>query len=431
MGSDNRKKICMVAYTFYEFDNRVRRYAETLARRGDQVDVIALRSGPLQPKHHEINGVCIYGVQGRDYNEANKWSYAGRLLRFLVRSSLLLTRLQRANRYDVIHIHNMPDFLVYAAWYPKLTGSKLILDIHDMVPELFANKFQGKLNRYYVQLLKTIERQSAAFADHVIVSNDLWRDTLVKRSVADDKCTVFLNHIDVNIFYRHHRTRRDDKFIVLFPGSLQWHQGLDIAIEAFAEFKKKVPNAEFHLYGGAGGNQRAALIELSRVLGVGNDVRFFKGVALDGIPELMANADLGVVPKRADSFGNEAYSTKIMEFMSQGLPVVASRTKIDSYYFDEKTVHFFRSGDSSDMARAMVEVVQDERLRSTLVKRGYEYSEQNSWDRKKQAYLDLIDSLSRGNSHSGQALEAKRKQSGWDERTREREGRVTEAALKP
>ena len=64
---------------------------------------------------------------------------------FLVRSSAALTGLHKRNRYDVIHIHNMPDFLVFAAWYPKLTGAKLILDIHDVVPELFANKFRTKL----------------------------------------------------------------------------------------------------------------------------------------------------------------------------------------------------------------------------------------------------------------------------------------------
>src|SRR5581483_12028621 len=130
------RNICMLAYTFYEFDNRVRRYAETLASRGDQVDVIALRH-PSQPSIEVTNGVRVHRIQSRDYNESSKWTFAVRLLRFLVRSSSVLTKLHRAKRYDVIHIHNIPDFLVFAAWYPKLTDAKLILDIHDIVPELF------------------------------------------------------------------------------------------------------------------------------------------------------------------------------------------------------------------------------------------------------------------------------------------------------
>jgi len=132
---NTRKKICMVAYTAYEGDNRVRRYAETLAKRGDQVDVIAISVAEFGVPQTEINGVTVHRVQQREHNERSKWTYATRLLRFLLKSSTTVTRLHKRNQYDVIHIHNMPDFLVFAAWYPKLTGAKLILDIHDVVPE--------------------------------------------------------------------------------------------------------------------------------------------------------------------------------------------------------------------------------------------------------------------------------------------------------
>lgn len=388
------RRVCMLAYTFYEFDNRVRRYAETLAERGDQVDVIALSSPYFEDPVGQINGVRVYRIQSREYNETSEWSYAGRLFRFLLRSSIFLRRMDRNYHYDVVHVHNMPDFLVYAGWYPKQKGAKLILDVHDIVPELFANKFKTRLRGFYCSLLKRVEKASASFVDHVIVSNDLWRNTLVSRSVTAGKCSVFLNHVDLSIFYRHSRSRHDDRFIVLFPGSLQWHQGLDIGIKAFAVFKKEVPNAEFHIYSGGGENQKAELITLSRQLGLGDSVKFQGGVALDQIPQIIADADLGVVPKRADSFGNEAYSTKIMEFMSQGLPVIASRTKIDTFYFDDTAVQFFESGNHEDMARAMLEVYRSKELRARLVSRGLEYAEQNSWERRKEEYLTLIDNLS-------------------------------------
>jgi glycosyltransferase involved in cell wall biosynthesis len=391
---NTRKKICMVAYTPYEADNRVRRYAETLVKRGDKVDVIAISAEHLGPPETEINGVTVYRVQHREHNERGKWTYAWRLLRFLVSSSLALTRLHKRNRYDVVHIHNMPDFLVFAAWYPKLTGAKLILDIHDVVPELFASKFRTKFEPLYFAALKMVERLSANFVDHVIISNHLWYKTVVARSVAEERCSVLINHVDPEMFSRHARTRTDDKFIVLFPGSLQWHQGLDIAISAFAEVKRKVPQAEFHIYSGAGGDKKPSLRHLVQKLQLEESVKFHAGVPLDEMAGVIANADLGVVPKRADSFGNEAYSTKIMEFMSQGVPVVISRTKIDSFYFEEGDVHFFPSADSHAMAEAMLDVINDRKLRDSMVQRGYEYVERNGWTRKKKEYLDLIDSLS-------------------------------------
>jgi hypothetical protein len=83
-----------------------------------------------------------------------------------------------------------------------------------------------------------------------------------------------------------------------------------------------------------------------------------------------------------------------MEFMSQGVPVVVSRTKIDSFYFQEGDVHFFPSGDRQALANAILDVVNNAELRESLVRRGYEYAERHGWGRKKKEYLDLIDSLS-------------------------------------
>ena len=388
---NSRKKICMVAHSAYEVDNRIRRYAEALAKRGDQVDVIALAEGNAKLGTQVISGVNVFRVQYRDHNEKSKWTFFRNLLRFFLNSSAFLTRRHHVQRYDIIHVHNVPDFLVYTAWYPKLKGARIILDIHDIVPELFASKFSKEADSTYVRCLKQIEKSSAAFVDHVIISNHLWLDKLIARSVAKEKCSVYVNHVDPAIFYRRPRTRTDGKFIVIFPGSFHWHQGLDIAIEAFALLN--LPNSEFHLYGGAGGSEGLKLEEQVKRIGLSGKVKFFGGLSLDKIAEVIANADLGVVPKRADSFGNEAYSTKIMEFMSQGIPVVASRTRIESYYFNDSVVHFFKSGDPQSMADAMRRVIDDKDLRDSLIAAGYEYADRNSWDRKKNEYLQLVDSL--------------------------------------
>jgi glycosyltransferase involved in cell wall biosynthesis len=392
---NTRRRVCMVAYSGYETDGRVRRYAESLVRRGDLVDVITLDGLTNDKEISTLNGVTVYHVQRRDHSkESGHWSFTNGLLRFLYRSSVLLTRLHKRNRYDVIHIHNMPDFLVFAAWYPKLTGARLILDIHDIVPELFANKFKSRFKKFYVAVLKMVEKWSARFVDHVIVSNHLWVERLVKRSIRPNLCSVVVNLPDPAIFPRRQRTRKDGRYIVLFPGSFQWHQGLDIGIRAFAEFKTKVPTAEFHLYGSEDAKLTTPLRTLARELGVEDSV-IINGLApLDEIATIIANADMGVVPKRADSFGNEAYSTKIMEFMSQGIPVVVSQTKIDSYYFDNETVRFFPSGDYAAMAKAMCEVAQNPALQESLGRRGLEYVDRHGWERNKYEYFDLIDRLS-------------------------------------
>ena len=246
-------------------------------------------------------------------------------------------------RYDFVHVHNLPDFLVFAALLPKLTGARVILDIHDIVPEFYASKFHLKPDSFGVRMLKLTERASASFADHVIISNHLWHETFIARSVPGPKCTVFINYVNGKIFHPQDPVVRNGKTIILFPGGLQWHQGLDVAIRALPAVVERMPEVEFHIYGD--GNMKEELVFLARSLGLREKVRFFDPLPVKEIVKVMAGADLGVVPKRADSFGNEAYSTKIMEFMSVRVPVVVSSTKIDRYYFDDSMrVRFFESG---------------------------------------------------------------------------------------
>jgi glycosyltransferase involved in cell wall biosynthesis len=384
------KTICMLVYSFYESDNRVLRYAKALVERGDQVDVIALGDGTQTPAFEVIEGVNVHRIQRRLRNEKNKFAYLYRLLKFCAKSSFVLSRLHLKRRYNLVHVHNVPDFLVFSAWLPKLTGAKIILDIHDMLPEFFANKFCQPEGSLYVRLLKIIERFSARFANHVIVSNHLWSEKATARSMSREKCSVFINYVDLNLF-RSRRTRNDGRFIMLYHGGLQRHQGLDLAIRAFDKACRPNPGAEFHIYGG--GSMKPELKALIQELGLSDRVFLRESVPVREIADIVANADLGIVAKRADSFGNEAYSTKIMEFMAEGVPVIVSKTKVDSFYFNDSVVRFFESGNEDDLAKAMLDLMKNRELRERLVRNANEYVARNNWDTRKQKYLSLVDSL--------------------------------------
>src|SRR5664279_3971843 len=148
---------------------------------------------------------------------------------------------------------------------------------------------------------------------------------------------------------------------------------------------KKIPAAEFHIHGD--GNKKDELVALTRDLGLTDKVRFFDPRPVSEIAEVMSQADLGVVPKRADSFGNEAYSTKIMEFMSLGVPMVVSETKIDRYYFDDSVVRFFESGNPQALAAAILEVLQHDGLRQRLIANASAYAARSSWEVRSKDYL--------------------------------------------
>jgi glycosyltransferase involved in cell wall biosynthesis len=393
--SVEKKRICMVSHSHYESDNRILRYAEALADRGDEVEVVALKKNPSQSNEEYLGPIYIRRIQERlDKTQTKTLGYLFPLLRFCLVSSCWLLWRHTLRPFDVIHVHNVPDFLAFAAWFPRLTGAKVILDIHDIVPEFYGSKFQKGTGSVPVRALKLVERCSARFANHVIISNHLWFETFTARSAPREKCSVFINHVDPAVFYPRKRTRNDGKIIIIFPGGLQWHQGVDVAIKAFAEVTRACPETEFHIYGE--GSMKPSLIELAHDLNLEKKVLFFDPIPIRQIADVIANADVGVVPKRADSFGNEAYSTKIMEFMSQGLPVVLARTKIDQFYFDDSVVRFFESGNEKEMAQAILEVINNPDLRQELAEAGLSYVKKNGWQNRKKEYLDLIDLFATG-----------------------------------
>ena len=143
----------------------------------------------------------------------------------------------------------------------------------------------------------------------------------------------------------------------MYPGSLNHHQGLDLAVEAVALVRAEYPDVELEIWGE--GPEKAKLQQQVKDLGLEAYVRLHGPRPIREIAQVMANADLGVVPKRNDSFGGDAFSTKILEFMALGVPLVVADTRVDRFYFDDSLLRFFCAGDATDLARAILDVRKD------------------------------------------------------------------------
>lgn len=381
----------MVAYSFYETDNRVRRYAEALVKRGDQVDAIALRREGDKP-FEVLRGVNVYRIQKRVKDEKEPIRHLIRLLIFLMKSAWALTVRHLKAPYNTIHVHSVPDFEVFATIVPRLLGAKVILDIHDIIPEFYASKFQINEHSIVFRLLAFVEKLSAAYSNHVIISNDLWRDKITQRSVRPEKCTAIINYPDPSIFYPRPRSKNSNgQFVACYPGSLNWHQGVDLAISALALLRDKMPNFKLLIIGdGEQGRNIETMIKRQKLEG---RAAMQGPIPIEEVAEIMASIDLGVVPKRRNTFGDQAFSTKTMEFMAMGVPIVVARTQIDQYYFNDDLVQFFEPENIEDLAAKMLELACDSSRRNTLRENGMTFIRHNNWDTKKGEYLDLVDRL--------------------------------------
>jgi glycosyltransferase involved in cell wall biosynthesis len=386
--------IGMVTYSVYEQDSRVMRYAETLVEEGHQVEVISLKQND-KPLQQMVQGVRVLYIQRRNRNEKGCMGYVSKMIVFFTHAFLILSVRHLFKRYDLIHAHSIPDFAVFTAIIPRLTGAHVILDIHDLLPELFMSRFGSTWNSLCIRLLRLAEKASCFVSHHVIIANDIWREKLTQRSVLPSRCTTLLNYPDKRFYFDAEVTREVGRVpIALYPGTLSNHQGLDIALKAVALLSRRNVKVALHIYGE--GLEEQNLLSLRKELGIENEVQIHGMLALDSIVDVMRTATIGVVPKRAEGFGNEAFSTKTFEFLALGVPVAVSATAVDKRYFNDDVVEFFESGNPESMAAAMQRLLTDENLYQQRRANGLAFMELNHWDVKRQIYLGIIQKLTKG-----------------------------------
>ena len=274
-------------------------------------------------------------------------------------------------------------------------GTKIILDIHDIVPEFYMRKFAVSEKHLSIRFLKWIEKMSCRYADHVITVTELWRQRLIERSLKPEKCSVILNAPDTNIFNSRQKMKKrakEHRFTLGYHGNFTEPTGIDIVIKAVSIIKKRIPEIRFLIVGK--GREEGYLKELSRKLGLDKNIVFKKSVPVDCIPKIMSNVDVGIDPKRDGIYSGETLSVKAMEYLAMEMPLIISKTKISQLYFDDSMVVFFKPDDENDLAERIIELYRSYPSKSRQMNRNAKRFIQNySWGKYKNKYFELIDNL--------------------------------------
>jgi glycosyltransferase involved in cell wall biosynthesis len=204
-----------------------------------------------------------------------------------------------------------------------------------------------------------------------------------------------MNVPDPEIFHSEKSTiklRSDHKFILLYPGNLGEHFGVDTAIRAMGLLHDRYPDVVLWIVGT--GQEESKLIQLRNDLGLESSVLFSRRrFPIDKIPSVIQQADVGIVPKRGGLFSDEALSTKLLEFAMMGLPVIVSRTSASERYFDSRMVHYFEPDNEEDLARAIADLHGSSALRKRLAKNASRFTRMVNWEKYRQVYFDLLGSI--------------------------------------
>jgi glycosyltransferase involved in cell wall biosynthesis len=349
------KRVVAVVYSTYPSDPRPRRAAEALAREGASVEVVCLKETGDEPQHEIFNGVDITRIPLK-HRRGGKLSYMLQYGSFILLAGAILAGRTFKRRYDLVHVHNMPDILVFSALIPKLFGAKVILDLHDPMPELMMTIFGLRKESYPVQLLKKFEQWSIGFADAVLTTNEAFRKLFLTRGCPPQKISVVMNSPDEEIFrYRESSGQsfaaRDtsNPFVIMYHGSLIERHGLDLAVTALGKIRKTIPGAELRIYGRSTPFLERVMDSVRRSE-LADAVRYLGPVNLEQIPAAICRCDVGIIPNRRSEFTELNMPTRIFEYLSQGKPVIAPCAPGILDYFGAKELLLFELGSVDDLA---------------------------------------------------------------------------------
>lgn len=389
------KHVCMIAYTTYSLDARVRREAETVASiPGHAVTVLSLREQE-NPRILEKGGVLIKELNIAKYRGKSSSNYIFSYVKFTFLAFLECTRLLARKTLDVVHVHNMPNFLVFAGLIPLFSGKPIILDIHDTMVETYAAKFADRPRKLLEWGLRIEEAICCRMVHHIVCVNDIQKAALVRRNIPEEKIVVAMNVPDPKIFDHNRsikaRPNEDGKFRMIYHGTVTKRVGVDQAIRVISKLDGKIPGLEFHIVGE--GDDLEEFRELSKSLGVENKVHFRRRVPLEGLVPILGDMDLGIIPNGRNVATELMLPVKMLECIALGIPVVAPRLMTITHYFTEDMIFYFDPDDVGSMAEAVLEASVSVEARLKKARAALCFLELHGWESHKSDFIEMYQGL--------------------------------------
>ena len=350
--------IVHLAHTTFPEDPRPRREALIAAETGARVVIIVTGGGRDARRVSRYGKVRVVRLKGRR-QRGSVGNYLLEYLDFLVKARALINRDERFRRATVFHVHTLPDFLVAATRKARRAGARVILDLHEIFPEFTRSKFGGWKGAIGEKIARRLERWSRRQADVLLTVNHAVAEQLAGRPArAGERILVVHNFADPGEFgapgLTEGRSRRPIRLV--YHGTLTPLYGLDLAIEGIALARSLGIEAEFDVFGdGPAQAELQGQIDKHRL---GAYVRLKGSVPHQELKRLLPQYDAGLVPTRLDGMTRFSLSTKLLEYIHLGLPVIVPAIPTYLRYFPDDNAWYFEPNQPRAIAEAIAGFAQ-------------------------------------------------------------------------
>lgn len=362
------------------------RMAAAAINAGFDVDVISLRRSE-ESREESVDGVTVLRTPVEHKRGAEFCGVLYEYLAFTVLATLMLSRRMFQRRYDVVHVHNPPDFLVVAGLIPKLLGARLVFDVHDLASDMFTMRFGTRRGAGLVQLLlRLVQRFAIRTADVVITVHEPYRKELLRAAPRAD-IRVVMNSLDERLLPP--TARRPRGFMIAYHGTVTPSYGVHLIVGAMAKIGDRASDARLEIFGE--GDALDEVLELARSHGIADRVNA-TGRYLPHADVLAAirSASVGVIPNMPTRLNRFALSSKLFEYVAMRIPVVVADLPTLRAHFSDHEVRFFRAGDEHALAEALLDIYRDPIAAEKRARLAQIRYEEYRWAQQASRYIELL-----------------------------------------
>jgi len=377
-------------------DRRVWSECQTLVQGGHQVSTLSPRDEG-QSAHRTLEGVRIHTYRP-PRPRSGVVGYIAEFLYCWLRTAALSLLVAREEGFDVLQACNPPDtYWLLGRLYRLIAGKRFVYDQHDLCPEVYEARF-GKRGVLYRGLL-LLERATYASADHVISTNESYREIAMTRGgLPRERTSIVISAPNPDRMRREEPNvplRHGKRFLVCYLGIMGPQDGVDRLLGAIDHYVHVLGREDTH-FGLLGfGDCLEEYQAQCRQLGLSDYVTFTGKVGPVEISEWLSTADLGVTPDPKCDFNDKSTMNKTLEYMAYELPVVGFDLIENRRSAGDAGLHVAENDDAA-LAAAIVELLDDPDRRVWMGTVGRKRIEDSlRWSAQEPAYLDVFRSLQR------------------------------------
>ncbi|MFI5250972.1 MAG: glycosyltransferase family 4 protein [Bacteroidota bacterium] len=384
-----KKRICMVRHGYLPQDPRVRKEALALVEAGHEVVIVCSRDAGECSKESwkdiEIHRLSIQHIRKGIFR------YLYEYTAFFLLAFFKVTRLHHKKKFQVIQVNTMPDFLVFVGLIPRIDGAKIIIDMHELMPEFFASKFHFSSSKIIIDIIRIVEKISMKFADEIIAPSELRKKLIVSRPVNPEKITVVYNSPDEEVFdYKrvNHPSDTEEIIDIIAHGTIIKLYGFQVLIKALPHVITRYPALKVAVIGS--GEYLDELKAMAAGLHMENNVNFPGRLPLESLPAIIKKSKICVISILRDEFTDYAAPNKLFEYIAMRSPVVCTDLKGIREYVDDSQVLYFQSGNENDLAEKIVFLLTNAVKRLELTENAWISYQKYRWNKNKIVYQNLI-----------------------------------------